>query len=381
MKIAFTGGGTGGHYYPAIAVAEAVHEIVEERTLIDPELYYIGPAPFDSTALIEQNITYVPSPASSLASYNGIFGNFFGFFKILIGMIKSSWLLFKLYPDVVFSTGGYAAFPTLFAARLWRIPIVIYDADAIPGKVSLWSAKFAQWIAVAHPDAADNFPKKYLEKIARTGHPIRRDIEVPAKEGGYEFLKLDETAPVIFVVGGSQGAQAINGVVLNSLAELTTRYNLVHQTGKANLDESSRIANVVLEKSNFKQRYRSFGLLNALALRMTAGIVSLVVARAGSGTIFEIASWGIPAILVPLPVDVSRDQTKNAFSYARSGSAVVLEQHNLTPHLLIAEIDRIMNDSELRQKMSTAAKAYARPKAAHTIARVLIEICIGHEKT
>jgi UDP-N-acetylglucosamine--N-acetylmuramyl-(pentapeptide) pyrophosphoryl-undecaprenol N-acetylglucosamine transferase len=287
--------------------------------------------------------------------------------------------LYSLYPDVIFSTGGYAAFPTLVAARILNIPVVIYDADAKPGRVSLWSSKFARYIAVAHPEAAAQFPQSVRSKIARVGHPVRKEILRVAKEGAYEFLHLDPKVPTVFIEGGSQGARAINEVVLDALPDLVERYNIVHQTGTANLAETSGIASVVLKKARFPERYHPFGLLNTLALKMAAGAASLILARAGSGTIFEIAAWGIPAILVPIPEDISHDQKENAFSYARAGGAEVIEQRNLSPHLLSAEIDRIMNDQELRQKMSAAGKEFARPEAAQKIARVLFDIGLEHE--
>ena len=377
MKIVLAGGGSGGHFYPLIAVAEAIEDITKERKLIEPELFYIGPEPFDEVALQEHDITFKPSVASRLHRYPSIF-NILGLFKTGWGIIQATFQLFPIYPDVVFSTGGFAAFPTLYAARLLRIPVIIYDADTEPGRVSLWSASFARWIAVAHTDAADKFPKKYIDKIARTGHPIRKEIELPMKEGGNQYLQLDAAVPTVFIMGGSQGAIAINEVVLDALPALLERYNIVHQTGKANLKDVTGIASVVLKDSPHKDRYRAYGLLNTVALRMAAGIASVVIARAGSGTIFEIASWGVPAILVPIPIDVSHDQTENAFSYARSGAAVVMEQKNLTPHLLVSEINRLMDDSGLRNSMSEAAKTFARPQAALKIARIVLDIGLKH---
>ena len=377
MKIVLAGGGSGGHFYPLIAVAEALEDISKEKKLIEPELFYIGPEPFDPAALLEHEIEYRPSPAGKLRRYPSLL-NVFDLFKTALGVARSIFQLFSLYPDVIFSTGGYAAFPTLYAARLLALPVVIYDADAKPGRVSLWSARFARWIALAHPDAATQFPEAYLEKIARTGHPIRKEIEAPAKEGGHEFLTLDAAVPTVFVMGGSSGASAMNEVVLDALPALVERYNVVHQTGSANLEEVSGISGVILKNSRFGDRYRSFGLLNTLALRMTAGISSLVVSRAGSGTIFEIASWGIPSILIPIPTEISHDQTENAFSYARAGAAAVLEQKNLTPHLLAAEIDRIMGDESLRASMAAAAKAFACPQAAQKIASIIVETALEH---
>lgn len=378
MKIVFTGGGTGGHFYPLIAVAEAIEDIQKERTLIEPELYYIGPAPFDSAALLEHGIEYRPAAAGKIRRDGGI-RNVLSFFPIVIGIIRSIFQLFSIYPDVIFSTGGFAAFPTLYAARILNIPVIVYDADSAPGRVSLWSAKFARWIGVAHPDAATHFPEKYRAKIARIGHPIRKEIIAPTKEGGSEFLKLDPALPTLFIMGGSQGARAINEVIIDALPELLSRYNVVHQIGAANLEETTRITDVALNNSPHRDRYRPFGLLNTLALRMTAGIAQIVISRAGSGTIFEIASWGIPAILVPIPLDVSHDQTENAFSYARAGAGEVIEQRNLTPHILIAEVDRLSGDPTLRASMSEAARQFARPDAARKVAQLLLETSLQHE--
>ena len=151
--------------------------------------------------------------------------------RTAIGIIRAIPQLFKLYPDVIFSTGGFAAFPTLVAARVLSIPVVIYDADAHPGRVSLWSSRFAKAIAVAHPEAAAQFPARVRHRIARVGHPIRKEILGVAKEGGFEFLNLDTSVPAIFFMGGSQGARAINETVLDALPDLAKRYNIIHQTG------------------------------------------------------------------------------------------------------------------------------------------------------
>ncbi|OGG53898.1 hypothetical protein A3H16_00585 [Candidatus Kaiserbacteria bacterium RIFCSPLOWO2_12_FULL_53_8] len=378
MRIVLIGGGSGGHFYPLIAVAEAIEDLCNERTLIEPELFYVGPAPFDATALLEHDILYVPGSAGRIRRYPSIL-NVLSVFASSWGIVRSIFQLYQLYPDVIFSTGGFAAFPTLYAAKLLRIPVVIYDADASPGRVSVWSSKFAKWIAVAHPDAAARFPNKIRHRIACVGHPIRKEIIDPAKEGGHEFLKLEGSVPTVFIMGGSQGARAINQVVLDALLPLLEEFNVVHQAGTANVEETSNIASVILKDSRFVERYKIFGLLNTLALRMTAGIATVVVARAGSGTIFEVASWGLPAIFVPIPEDVSHDQTENAFSYARSGAAVVIEQRNLSPHLLVAEIKRIAGDEALRAKMTAAARAFAKPQAARKIATVLLETAIEHE--
>lgn len=381
MKIVLTGGGSGGHFYPLIAVAEQIHEEVLERNLLEPKLIYLGPKPFDSTALLEQDIMHVRSAAGKVRREPGIGSaimNVLDVFRMGWGIVQSIFQLFSIYPDVIFSKGGGSAFPTLFAARILGIPVIIHESDAVPGRTNLWSSRFARWIGIAHPDAAARFPASVQDRIALIGNPIRKEIEAPAREGGHEFLKLDSTLPTIFIIGGSLGAVSINNVVLDALPELLKRYNVVHQTGKDHLDEVAGVARTVLGESRLSDHYRPFGLMNTLAIRMVAGVSSLVISRAGSGSIFEIASWGIPSIMIPIPEDVSHDQTDNAFSFARAGAAIVLKQHNVTPNILIAEIDRIMQDEMLRKQMGEAAKAFARHDAARKVARTILDVALEH---
>lgn len=374
MKILFTGAGSGGHFYPLIAVAEALNDLVRERKLLEPTLYYAAPDPFDKELLLANNIQFVPASAGKIRRYFSIL-NIVDFFKTGWGILASMLRIFFIYPDVVFAKGGYGSFPMLLAARIFRIPVVIHESDSVPGAVNKWAGKFAEKIAVSYPEAASYFPK---EKVALTGNPIRKSTLIPAREGAAEFLHLEPGIPVVLVVGGSQGAMAINELILAALPQLVEKYEIVHQTGENNFKEISGRAKVALINSPHAERYKPFGYLNELATRMAAGAASIVVSRAGS-TIFEIAAWGIPAIIIPLEGAASDHQTKNAFTYARAGGAVVMEQNNLTPGLLLSEINRIVSNPELLRNMSEKAKAFARVDAAHAIAEVLLDIGVSHE--
>jgi UDP-N-acetylglucosamine--N-acetylmuramyl-(pentapeptide) pyrophosphoryl-undecaprenol N-acetylglucosamine transferase len=374
MKILFTGGVTGGHFYPIIAVAEAMHEVVREKKLLEPNLYFAAPDPYDKTMLIANNIEFVPTSAGAMRRYFSIL-NFFDYFKTAWGVLRSIIRIFFLYPDVVFGKGGYGSFPTLLAAKLFRIPVVIHESDAAPGRVNAWAGKFAIKIAVSYPEAAEYFPKA---RVAFTGNPVRKAVLLPAREGVFEFLKLERGVPIIYVTGGSQGAEALNEAVLAALPELVEKYQVIHQTGSANIKEVEQRAKVALADSEHPTRYKAYSYLNDQSLRMVAGAADLVISRAGS-TIFEIAVWGIPSIIVPIPEAISHDQTKNAYAYARSGAATVIEQSNLTHNLLLSEINRILSNKELVQKMSTAAQGFARADAAHAVAEALLDIALSHE--
>lgn len=374
MKILLTGGGTAGHFYPLIAVAECIREEVKEQKLIEPQLYYAGPIPFDDEALFANDIEFVKTSAGKVRRYFSLM-NVVDFFKTAWGVTVSVFRIFFLYPDVVFSKGGYASFPTLLAARLFRIPVVIHESDTEPGRVSLWSSKFATKIAVSYAQAAAYFPK---DKVAVTGNPIRRAIIHKTNEGAHEFLDLEREVPVILIIGGSQGAVAINDVILRALPELLKYYQIIHHTGEANFEEVQQLASVILKDSEFRSRYHPYAYLNELAMRMSAGAANLVISRAGS-TLFEIAAWGLPSIVIPIGREVTAHQTTNAIAYAKTGAAVSIEQNNLSPTLLLSEIRRIMDNPDLYARMKLAAEAAGDTDAAKIIAKELLAIGLSHE--
>ncbi len=378
MKIVLTGGGTGGHFYPLMAVASEIYKIAEEEKIIEPSLYYVGVEKYDAAALAEHNITFMHAPSGKVRKYFSI-RNFFDPFIVLFGTIKALWKLFMLYPDVVFSKGGYVSVPTIIAAWLLRIPIVIHESDAVPGKATKLGARLAKWVAISYPGVSKLLPKVPREKIALTGNPVRESIATPAKEGAHEYLGLDKSIPTIFIIGGSSGAESINNVILDALPELLTQYQIIHQTGSKNIEQVNGIAKVILKDHPYAERYKSFGFLNTLAMRMSAGAANLIVSRAGSNAIFEIAQWGIPGIIIPIPEDVSHDQTKNAYIYASTGAAVIIKQKNLEPSILINEINRIIGDKILQENMSKAALSFAKPDAAHKIANIILKTALEHE--
>lgn len=376
MKIVFTGGGTGGHFYPIIAVAESVHAIVDKEKILDLELYYYSNSAYDKEALFENGIAFREVMAGKRRVYFSV-QNFFDLFKIGIGFLQALGSLFFLYPDVVFGKGGYASFPVLLAARILGIPVVIHESDSVPGRVNKWAGRFAKKIAVSYDEAEKFFPK---DRVALTGQPIRADVLEKKSEGAFEYLKLDPTVPTIFVMGGSLGAEAINNVILDSLPALLEKYQVIHQTGIRNYEQVKSQAEFMLPKSDLlKNRYRPFAFLNPLALKMSSGAAELIISRAGSA-LFEIAAWGIPSLVIPIDGSYDDHQKKNAFNYARHGCAEVIEQGNLSPTILLSEIKRFFDNDIRRRNMAAAAKAFAIPDAADKIARLLVDTALSHEK-
>ncbi len=376
MKIVFTGGGTGGHFYPIIAVAQKVNEIVDKEKIIGPKLYFFSDSPYDKEMLFENGLIFEEVNSGKMRIYFS-FKNFFDVFKIFFGSINAVYKLFTVFPDVVFGKGGYASFPTLFAARILRIPVIIHESDSAPGRVNKWAGKFAKKIAVSFQEAGQYFP---INKVAWTGQPIRSEIEFPSpKNEALEYLKLESQIPVILILGGSQGAELINNTVLDALPRLIEKYQIIHQTGVRNYDLVSGQANVILSNNKDKFRYIPIPFLNPLTMKMAAGASSVIVSRAGS-TLFEIASWGVPSILIPFTNSNADHAKKNAFNYARAGACSVIEEMNMTANILIGEINRIIDDTAGYNHMVQNAKNFAKPGAAMKIAQELVSIALSHEK-
>lgn len=376
MKIVFTGGGTGGHFYPIIAVAQKVNEIIDKDKILGAKLYYFSDGPYDKEMLFENGLLYEEVKAGKMRTYFSL-KNFTDIFKMFFGTINAIYKIFSIYPDVIFGKGGYGSFPTILAARILRIPVLIHESDSVPGRVNKWAGHFAKRTAVSFKEAADYFPKK---TVAWTGHPIRTEIENPASHNeALEYFKLESDLPVLLILGGSQGAELINNTILDALPRLIKNFQIIHQTGVNNFKSVDGQAKVVLASSPEKVRYLPFAFLNPLAMKMAAGVATIIVSRAGS-TIFEIASWGIPSIIVPITTTNGDHQRKNAFSYAHIGACNVIEEMNMTANILSSEIERIVNDKNIWNRMAQSAKAYNKPDAALKIARELVDIALAHEK-
>jgi UDP-N-acetylglucosamine--N-acetylmuramyl-(pentapeptide) pyrophosphoryl-undecaprenol N-acetylglucosamine transferase len=368
MVIGFVGGGTGGHFYPLMAVADVLNE-----TEASPELYYFGPDVYDANALQKRNITFVSCPAGKIRRYFSI-QNFFDIFRSFFGIFVAIWKLYVIYPDVIFSKGGYTSVPVLTGARLLRIPVVIHESDAVPGRANKLAMRQARYIGIAYDDVAKFFPP---EKTALVGIPLNREV-TSAPANARELLGIPNDKPLIYVTGGSQGAERLNNLILSSLNDLLPYYRIYHQTGPVNLKNFSLTAQSQLFNSPLQDSYYLAGSIPPETVGALLRASDLVITRAGSTTLFEIAYFGKPAIVIPIPEDVSRDQRSNAYAYARGGAATVMEEHNLTTHLLIQEIRAIMDNPDRYQKMSESAKSLSVDDAPNKLAGVLISIGVEH---
>lgn len=373
MKILLTGGGSGGHFYPLVAVAEELNRITAEERLIKPELYFLSDKPYDEKALFDNDITFKRISAGKLRRYFSI-KNFSDTFKTAWGIVRALFTVFNIYPDVIFSKGGYVSFPVIIASRLFRIPLVIHESDTVPGRTNVWAAKFAKRVAVSYPETADLFPK---DKVAWTGQPMRKEI-LTLTPGARELLGFSKEIPTVLILGGSQGATLINDSILDILSELVKEFQIIHQTGAPNIDAVTKVSKIILKDSPNASRYRPFDYLLGDSLKMAAGAADFVISRAGS-SIFEIAVWGKPSVIIPITDSNGDHQRKNAIAYLKSGACLVIEEANLKPHILLSELRRLVSDTQLRSQMSLNAKAFARTDGAEKIARTILNIALKHD--
>ena len=374
MKIVFTGGGSGGHFYPIIAVAQKLNTLLEQAKIANVEFFYISTEPYNERLLFDNKLIFKPVIAGKRRLYFS-FKNFTDIFKTLWGILKALFTLFVIYPDVVFSKGGFASFPTLVAARFFRIPVIVHESDSVPGRVNAWAGTFAEKVAISYPEAAKYFPS---ERTALTGNPIREEFMKPSGKNAWKELGLDPNIPVLFVLGGSTGAQKINDHMITLAPRLVEKYQVIHQTGEKNVAEVTLLINGVLGGNPHASRYHVYGYLDTPSMLMSAEASTIVVSRAGSA-IFEIAIWGIPAILIPITDSNGDHQRENAFAYARAGGAVVIEESNLAPNILMAEIEHLINDGSRRTAMKESALVFARRDSALKIAEQIVAVLLRHQ--
>jgi UDP-N-acetylglucosamine--N-acetylmuramyl-(pentapeptide) pyrophosphoryl-undecaprenol N-acetylglucosamine transferase len=346
MRVVLTGGGTGGHIYPLLAVAEAAR---------DWQTSFIG-----STAGLESQIV----PRGGLDFYAVASGGVRGkslpvrlrsLARSTIGVLAAYGILARLRPTVVVSSGGYAALPVTLAARLRGIPLALIEPNATPGLANRVAMRYAARILIAYDAARDQLPREVRSRAVVTGVPVRARRQVSRREAR-ETLGIDERVVLTAVTGGSQGARALNAAVCGMAEMLGEDDRVLLATGQR---EHEQWAEAATDRLSIAPYFWDMDIVLAAA--------DVFVGRAGAMTCAEILCAGLPSVLVPLP-NPAVHQDDNAQVLANAGAAVVLDEQRLDPHLLWQALEPILRDVDLRRSMRTAALSLARPDAAKTVA-------------
>lgn len=355
MKVIIAGGGTGGHVFPAISIAE---EILERSS--DNKVLFVGTERGIERKLVSEkgyNIEFINSGGligkSPLEQAEGLLSAF-------NGILKSIKILREFRPDVVVGVGGYASGPTVLSAFLSFIPTVVCEQNSIPGFTNRVLSKFAKKIFITFENSKKYFPAK---KTILTGNPIRKDFQYNTKNDTKNSNKVN-----ILVLGGSQGSTKLNQDIPKSFSNFNNNnLKITHQTGAKDFDmvcssysEYGIDANVYKFIDNIKEIYEK---------------TDIIICRSGAGTISEITAIGIPAILVPFSHAAHDHQLLNAMYLEKKGAAIIVEENNLNSQSITRALNRIFKNNNIKT-MSEKSKSLGKPNAAEEIVNHL-EMIIG----
>lgn len=335
-KILMTGGGSAGHVTPNIALMKGLREA-------GFELHYAGLKDGIEHDLISKipDVTFHEIESGKLRRYLSI-KNLSSPFKVIKGVKQAKRLISELKPDVVFSKGGFVSVPVVMAAR-GKCPVVCHESDYTPGLANKIASRYADTVCVTFEDTIALSKSGIAKKMVHTGTPIRPELYDGVREKGLEAMGFDGSKPVMMVMGGSLGAAAVNEGVRKALPELLKRFDVVHLCGKGKVDDTVSC-----------KGYRQFEYVGRELPDMLAA-TSVVISRAGANAVFEFMALGIPALLIPLPLEASRgDQILNANYVVKKGYAKKLDQKDITPELLVKLISELQDNRAAMHDMMKA---------------------------
>jgi UDP-N-acetylglucosamine--N-acetylmuramyl-(pentapeptide) pyrophosphoryl-undecaprenol N-acetylglucosamine transferase len=354
MRVALTAGGTGGHIIPAFAVLDALQVIAGEAL----EVAFFGPENRGERQIVEaRGLRFVSVPSAAVRG-RGPLGLAKSAWRLLAGIATAVRRLRTFKPDAVFSTGGYASFPTSVAARVLRKPLVVFLPDVTPGWAVRAEQRLATKMATTTEAALEHLPRK---KTTVTGYPVRASFDI-ARDAAREQLGIDTGAKVLVVAGASQGAQAINRAVFAQMTAMAPATHIFHITGAADVAEAQKLTATATA-------YAPAAFRDDLPVLLRAA--DLAVMRAGASVLGEIPAAGVPAILVP-GTFAGGHQRDNAKWLADAGAAVALEERDL--ERLGSLVSELLGDSARLAAMRSAAEKLHRPDAADAIAKLVMEV-------
>lgn len=322
--IVFTGGGTGGHVYPALA-------IIDILKISGYKISWIGSKSGIEYKIVKnKGIDFYSIPSGKLRRYFS-FLNFIDLFKISLGLIKAFFLLLKIKPDLLFSKGGYVTVPPIIASKILKIPSVTHESDFDPGLATKINSKFVTKVLVPYKETKDLMSKQVQKKTIITGNPVRRDFFNPSRDTGLEIMNFNRDKPIILVLGGSLGAQEINSLIQDNIEDLKKDYSIYHQMGNQNFQKRD------------EEDYKTVAFIDDNMADLIAAS-DAVISRAGAGAIWEFITVGTPSILIPLTVGSRGDQIRNANYFTDKGSSYLLKDNDVNvinlKRLLVKVIDK-----------------------------------------
>ncbi|MDX1674982.1 MAG: undecaprenyldiphospho-muramoylpentapeptide beta-N-acetylglucosaminyltransferase [Longimicrobiales bacterium] len=369
-RVIFAGGGTGGHLYPALNIAAAMRVVRPGL-----ETVFVGARRgVEARVLPEKGVDYRLLPLQPIHRTR-VWRNW----RLLPSLLGSVWGLARLTgrgrPSLVVGTGGYASGPACGWAVLTGVPVAVQEQNAFPGLATRWMSRFARQVHLGFPEALEHLNPGRRTEVHHHGNPIAPPDPEVDRDAARRAFGLSPDATVLLVVGGSQGARAINEAVAGAVERVAAggasrpdRLEILWSTGPAHIQAIEER----LDHAGPTDWVRTVGYIHAMPQALAAA--DLAVSRAGAMGTAELLAWGVPAILVPLPTAAADHQAHNARALEAAGAAIALPESELSPDRLWAEVSRLAGDAAARADMAERARERARPDAAHRIAEDLLRI-------
>ncbi len=358
-NIVIAGGGTGGHLYPGIALAQEFEkrggfEILFIGTSYGIENRVLPTLPYAFRKIWIRGLQRKVSP-----------GNLLFPLRLAVSLAQCMAIFVQQRPSVIIGTGGYVSGPALLTGLCLRIPTVIQEQNSYPGLVNRWLGKRVRQVHITFEESRRYFSGQ--PQIHLSGNPIRTDIKNSDRRSAARQLGLDNEKTTLFVFGGSQGARGINQALARALPEISRieQFQVLWATGPGAFDEFSAAADPL-------PQVKTVPFIEDMAAAYAAS--DFVLCRSGATTLAEIAVTGLPAILVPFPYATADHQTSNAQAAARAGAAEVIPEKDLTPERLAHAVTKLAGDPKKRESMSQAVGKLARPEAARNIVDKVIAL-------
>lgn len=368
MKIVLAGGGTGGHLFPGIAVAEEFRRRSES-----PEVIFIGTEKGIEASIVPREGYPIRYVGAEGVVGKSLMKKFSAGMKTAVSVYEAHRLLRGLRPDAVIGLGGYASFGPVLVGSFLSIPTLIMEQNAVPGLANRILSRIADIVCVTYHESIAFFPKN---KTYITGNPVRQGILTAQRESAYELFGLERGRFTVFVFGGSLGARKINNAVcnvFNSLHDMREKIQFLHQTGKNDYEA-------------VRETYRKWGFKGTLApfihrMPEAYAVADLVISRAGATTLAELTAVGRASILVPYPHAAGHHQEQNAQRLSEMGAARVIPDHELDGETLAKHVRELYEDSGIRTEMARACRSLGRPDAAQKVVEIVMSLIKRKEKS
>jgi len=363
VRIMIAGGGTGGHIYPGVAIADAI-----EHRAPDTQVYFAGRrGSIEERVVSQYGRPFLTVPSMGLARGLDL-RNLVMPFVVAAGYLKAFFCLLARRPDAAVGTGGFISVPPILAAATLGVPVVLQEQNSYPGLATRILSRWARSVHISFDETEAHLPR--ARRVEMTGNPVRAELKELRRDEARKALGLSPDAPVLLAIGGSGGAHRINEAITSALPELRTMgVELIAQTGADDIDavrEAVRVSGIPGTVGSF---FDEVGPIFAAC--------DLIVSRAGATALAEIALVGRPSILVPYPHATEGHQMKNARAMERAGAAVVIPDQELDGETLAKNVRELLNDRVQLAAMADAAGALARPDAADRVARDVLALAAG----